>query len=86
MPFEDPARTVLAARKRAEEMCLDWLRFVRASAEDLPVASGTADLVVGALFLHFTDPAQALREMARVLRPGGRVAVCTGRAFKWPRL
>ncbi len=73
-----------AARQRAEERGLDWVRFVRAPAEDLPLASGTADLVLGALFLHFTDPARAFREMARVLRPGGRVAVSAGLEFRWP--
>ena len=81
----DPSGPQLqAARQHAEERGLDWVRFVRAPAEHLPLASGTADLVVGALFLHFTRPDQALREMARVLRPGGRVAISTGLEFRWP--
>ena len=72
------------ARRHAEERGWDFLRFLRAPAEDLPVASGTADLVLGALFLHFTDATRTLREMARVVRPGGRVALCAARAFEWP--
>ncbi len=81
----DPSGPQLqAARQHAEERGLDWVRFLRAPAEDLPLASGTVDLVAGALFLHFTDPARAFREMARVLRPGGRVAVSTGLEFRWP--
>ena len=81
----DPSGPQLqVARQHAEERGLDWVRFVRAPAEDLPLASGTADLVLGALFLHFTDPARAFREMARVLRPGGRVAVSAGLEFRWP--
>ena len=75
---------LMVARKHAEERGFDWVRFVRAPAEELPVASGTVDLVVGALFLHFTDPARALRELGRVIRPGGRVAISAGREFEWP--
>ena len=81
----DPSGPQLqAARQHAEERGLDWVRFLRAPAEDLPLASGTVDLVLGAAFLHFTDPARAFREMVRVLRPGGRVAVSTGLEFRWP--
>ena len=76
---------LLVARTHAAERGLDWIRFLRAPVEALPLASGTADLVVGALFLHFTEPAQALREMARVLRPGGRVAICAFRTLDWPQ-
>lgn len=82
----DPSGSQLqVARKHAEECGLDRVRFLRVPAEDLPLATGTVDLVVGALFLHFTEPARALGEMARVARPGGRVAICAGRAFDWPR-
>ena len=82
----DPSGTqLLEARKHAEERGLDWVRFVKAPAEELPLASGTADLVLGGLFLHFTEPVRALREMARIVRPGGRLGVCTVRAFDWPR-
>ncbi len=81
----DPSGAQLqAARKHAEERGLGWVRFLRAPAEDLPLASGTADLVLGAVFLHFTDPVQALREMSRILRPGGRLAICAGRETAWP--
>jgi diguanylate cyclase (GGDEF)-like protein len=75
---------LLAARKHAEERGLGWVRFLRAPAEDLPVASATADLVLGALFLQFTNPTDALREIARVVRPGGRVAVSAGLEVAWP--
>jgi diguanylate cyclase (GGDEF)-like protein len=75
---------LLVARMHAAERGLDWIRFVPAPVETLPVASGTADMALGALFLHFTEPAQALREMARVLRPGGRVAICAFRIVDWP--
>lgn len=52
--------------------------YVRADAIDLPFADGTFDAVscYGALYL-MDDPMDALREMIRVLRPGGRIAVLT---------
>ena len=75
---------LLEARKHAEERGLDWVRFVRAPAEELPLASDTADLALGALFLQFTDPTCALREVARVVRRRGLVAISAGIAFPWP--
>ncbi len=81
----DPSGAQLqAARRHAQGRGLDWVRFLRASAEDLPLASGTADLALGALFLHFTRPERALHEMARVVRPGGRVAISAGLEHRWP--
>jgi len=72
----DPSSAQLqVARKRAHDLGVHWVRFLQAPVEDLPLASGTVDLVFGSTFLHFTDPVVALRSMARVLRPGGSVAV-----------
>ncbi len=80
----DPSNAQLqVARGRAATGGLDWVRFLRAPAEELPVASGTADLVLGAVFLHFTEPVRALCEMARVVRPGGRLALSAALPFEW---
>ncbi|MGB3684150.1 MAG: class I SAM-dependent methyltransferase [Rubrobacteraceae bacterium] len=50
--------------------------FVRADAENLPFADGAFDgAVCGGSLNEFGDPARALRETARVLKPGGRVAI-----------
>jgi SAM-dependent methyltransferase len=46
---------------------------VVAPAERLPVESGRADGVIFAGVLPFTDEDRALAEIARVLRPGGRM-------------
>jgi SAM-dependent methyltransferase len=48
-----------------------------AGAERLPFADGAFDRVLSQLVLTFMDDAEAgVREMARVSRPGGRVAAC----------
>lgn len=81
----DPSGILLqVARGRAVAEGHPWVRFLRAPAEELPLASGTVDLALGAIFLHFSDGARALREMARVVRPGGAVAISAGLAFPWP--
>jgi ubiquinone/menaquinone biosynthesis C-methylase UbiE len=50
--------------------------FQRGDAAALPFLDGSFDLVVTRFAVHhFTDPAAPLTEMARCVRPGGRVAV-----------
>ncbi len=50
--------------------------LLQADCSQLPFADGTFDgLVCGYALRNFTDLAQALAETARVLRPGGRVAI-----------
>jgi SAM-dependent methyltransferase len=52
-------------------------RLVRAPAEDLPFADGTFDTVVSTLVLcTVSDPARAVSEVTRVLKPGGRLLFC----------
>lgn len=54
---------------------LPGVQVEQATAEHLPFADATFDLVVASLVVHFMpDPVEGLREMARVARPGGRVA------------
>lgn len=52
------------------------LELVHASAEDLPLEDASVDVVSLAFGLrNMTDPAAALREVNRVLKPGGRIVL-----------
>ncbi len=72
----DPSGTMLAEAERRSAVAGSRARYVRGSADRLPVGDGHLDLVRSERVLqHVTDPAAAVREMARVLRPGGRVGL-----------
>lgn len=54
------------------------VEFVAGSVYALPVSSNSFDVVFAhALFEYLTSPADALAEIRRVLRPGGRLALST---------
>lgn len=69
----------MLARGRERLISKGWLKnleFVLADAEKLPFADNSIDLITMAFGLrNVTHQDQALREMARVLKPGGRVLV-----------
>jgi len=73
---DQAAAMLAAARERAEQLEVQNVDFVQMGGEwlDLPTAS-----VDGVLcrwgYMLMVDPAAALRETRRVLRPGGRVAL-----------
>lgn len=70
----DPAAQMHAlARKRSRKLGLP-VELVQVSGEALPLQSASFDCVVCTFTLcSIPDPAAALREMRRVLRPGGKL-------------
>ena len=61
--------------------------FIKADAQRLPLRDNTVDAVVSTAVLQLVpDPTAALAEIARVLRPGGRLAIMVptvGRAARF---
>ena len=73
----DPAEGFVEHARRA--VTDERARFQVGDAQDLPFEDRRFDVAVSGLVLNFVpDPVQGAREMARVTRPGGRVA-----AYVW---
>lgn len=71
---DDSAAMLQAARRRLRGHANVELR--RGRLESLPIDDGALDAATCVLVLHHVpDPARALAEAARVLRPGGRLLV-----------
>ena len=66
--------------KRAEKKCGGYgnVRFEQADILHLPYPDASFDVVVAANVIHLLDqPYQALRQLERVCRPGGRLIIPT---------
>lgn len=62
--------------KYREQTGLDNVEFRLGEIEHLPVADGSVDVIISNCVINLSpDKSQVWREIARVLRPGGRVAV-----------
>jgi arsenite methyltransferase len=81
----DISEPMLARAVRAESG--PQVGFLRADAQRLPLRDNTVDAITSLAVLQLIpDPAAALAEMARVLRPGGRLAVMVPTAGPTARL
>lgn len=71
----DGSEAMLAEARRRLAGC-DNVQVLHGDMEALPMEDATLDAAVVALVLHhLPDPGRALAEMARVMRPGGRILV-----------
>lgn len=67
---------IAKARANAEKLGFANVEFRLGEIEHLPVASGTIDCVISNCVLNLVpDKARAFAEIARVLKPGGRLCV-----------
>jgi arsenite methyltransferase len=64
------------ARKNAEEAGITNTVFLKGVIEEVPLPAASVDVVISNCVINLsTDKPAVLREMARVLRPGGRIGV-----------
>ncbi len=68
------AEMLNTARKRLERF--DNVEYVQDDLISLSIADGTADAaIVSLVMVYMTEPAIAIREMVRILKPGGQAMV-----------
>ena len=75
----------MKTREQAQAEGLTNARFEQGDAQVYPFETGTYDLALsrfGAMF--FVDPVAAFQNIARALRPGGRLVVLTTRRPRLP--
>jgi SAM-dependent methyltransferase len=64
------------ARQHAADAGADNVEFVKGYIEDVPLPDASVDVVISNCVINLSaDKGKVLREVARVLRPGGRLAV-----------
>jgi ArsR family transcriptional regulator len=73
----DPSAAMLkGARSRVRELNLENVDIRQGAAEHLPIDKGAVDVALLALILAYTtDPAAVLKEIRRILKPGGIVLI-----------
>jgi ubiquinone/menaquinone biosynthesis C-methylase UbiE len=64
------------ARRNAQDAGIENVEFRKGYIEEIPLADSSVDVVISNCVLNLSgDKPKALREAARVLRPGGRFAI-----------
>lgn len=75
-------------RQRLTEAALENVELRLGDAEALPLADGECDTALASMVLHhLPDPAAGVREMARVVKAGGKVVIIdlVSHAQEWTR-
>lgn len=79
--IDSSVRQVARARVTVARQALDNCTFVEADAQRLPLADARVDAAVASrLLMVLPDPAAALAEAHRVLKPGGRCFIAEPRS------
>jgi len=74
--IDNSARMLDAAREKIESEGLTRIELRRGEASALPLADSEVDAALIHMVLHYlASPAEAIREMARVVKPGGTIAI-----------
>ncbi len=74
--IDQEASQLEQARQQAEQQGRTNIQFQEASLYELPFADNTFDVAFAhAVFEHLRQPVAALRELYRVLKPGGLIAL-----------
>ena len=75
--IDDSPGMLAEAERNLAELGATNVELRRGDIAALPLPDDSVDAAVANMVLHHaTDPAAMLREMARVVRPGGTVAIC----------
>lgn len=85
----DPSHAMIAraGRRFADDVAKGRLRLIEASVDKLGLAVSAVDKACSVNSLYFWDMEAALAELARVVRPGGRLVLAfqsAAQVRKWP--
>ena len=73
---DSSAKMLEVGREQAQRHGIENIEFRPGDMEELPIEDRAVDLVFFSQSLHHAlHPARALQEAARILRPGGRIAI-----------